>query len=1313
MGKKKFSKNKPLDTSTPYGKIISSLRLSQEVLGDIDEDELLLTKYAIAYVKSMGSGCTLKKSKKEQSLEKILQAVSRTSRHSCYHLFFRDVMESRKHIPDDDAAAIETISTELIGAIRRLARKQIAQLKAECPWGTQILHTFPCFSQKEICRYGLINVYRKHEGTIVGNMLINQKLSNPKLKDKSASKIYIHETQNMPNCEDVVELLKDCKSGVVISQTEFMAQMISHKLTEANLNCRYQNFYQTANKVENAHISLSLDCYNLLEAPSFEKFDTVIIRAGHLLNSVIKGGIVSKAILNCNSSRVHLFVTPELMSATLQLVGESDYEIISNSHSTSLAPFRKTALTIKEWVVGDIYIASSFEECLKISKVLSVNGANVSMFATIFDFETKKKVLNDWCSDKIDVLVATPDISECGIFGKRIIFADDLKERLKLSPVELRQICKMAGGRFTGCTIRSFSKAKMEEQDVAVGDNLFPIIPFEFSDQNLKTTEKDYLECWVKCSKSSPLENIDDMLMSWEIVHAKLGSDPRKTLAFFYQLSNVPDFSNWKFVEMCLDSQQSTPLQKIESIQNLCEYLEWEAVCQLMHTILASKTPYDFEAEKTTVVRRLAMLVSEELLSYKNSPDKAVDIKKKLSACEKERLRVPKVIKGGLILSTAINNRINNVPNDDVGTLMNICHEQFLSELNQTHGRHDAKDLQQCYRIVEDLESKNPTHKGKLWHCFRAFKSIAVLLSDFQNPPPNLISLYVEIMAASATNAITLYNRKKYPVAAADLFDYDIFPTQTYIMEGLASVYLIFNSDDENARQKREAIIRRTDIDTGIAQLSQRTPKEDYPIANAMTRKFVIHVGGTNTGKTYQSLQRLQEASSGFYLAPLRLLALEVHETLCQAGIDCGLTTGEEEDLDESNTHISSTVEKMSLSKTVEVAVIDECQMIDDCDRGYAWTRAILGCRAKEIHCCVAPEGLDILEELIFQCGCEFTVEHHDRLVPLTWSNDIVPIKRAEEGDAFICFSRRAVLELAAELDSYGIKASVIYGALPYLSRREQMERFLNGHTKVLVATDAIGMGLNLPIKRIIFTEDEKFDGVCVRDLLIPEIKQISGRAGRFGKYDVGIVCRSNPCLENYKKHLESTPTPIKQARLGYSDNLINIDHPLEDVLSAWRDTDTILPFCKTDVDRQLHILGLLKNRKLSKEHKLKLATIPFNEENYLLLELFMEYVGCFIRKDPIEFPSFLDGLDLSYLETYSKQLDLYYSFCTSFQLPYSKDEVNEMRGIVSTQINKHLSNMRKIALRTCRFCGDILPRRYPYGICEDCYHGNRYDELH
>lgn len=118
---------------------------------------------------------------------------------------------------------------------------------------------------------------------------------------------------------------------------------------------------------------------------------------------------------------------------------------------------------------------------------------------------------------------------------------------------------------------------------------------------------------------------------------------------------------------------------------------------------------------------------------------------------------------------------------------------------------------------------------------------------------------------------------------------------------------------------------------------------QSFSQARRMARQHHFYVGPTNSGKTYHALNALMQASSGIYLAPLRLLAMEIRDKLMAAGIPCNLITGEERHLVEGARHTASTIEMMNAKQAVEVAVIDEIQMLQDPDRGSAWTAALVG----------------------------------------------------------------------------------------------------------------------------------------------------------------------------------------------------------------------------------------------------------------------------------------------------------------------------------------------------------------------------------
>lgn len=152
-------------------------------------------------------------------------------------------------------------------------------------------------------------------------------------------------------------------------------------------------------------------------------------------------------------------------------------------------------------------------------------------------------------------------------------------------------------------------------------------------------------------------------------------------------------------------------------------------------------------------------------------------------------------------------------------------------------------------------------------------------------------------------------------------------------------------------------------IRSSLKLLVALNPKDEYPEARAMQRHFILHTGGTNTGKTHAGFERLRKAKTGVYLAPLRLLALEAQERLLDLGVACSLTTGEEEDRREGDTHVAATAEKLDLSARYDVAVIDECQMIADRERGFGLgqQRRSSACSRRRCTSAPRPEGSAML----------------------------------------------------------------------------------------------------------------------------------------------------------------------------------------------------------------------------------------------------------------------------------------------------------------------------------------------------------------
>ncbi|KAK1759410.1 mitochondrial ATP-dependent RNA helicase [Echria macrotheca] len=284
-----------------------------------------------------------------------------------------------------------------------------------------------------------------------------------------------------------------------------------------------------------------------------------------------------------------------------------------------------------------------------------------------------------------------------------------------------------------------------------------------------------------------------------------------------------------------------------------------------------------------------------------------------------------------------------------------------------------------------------------------------------------------------------------------------------------------------------------------------RFPYEWYPATRMMQRTIHLHVGPTNSGKTYNALKALEEAKTGIYAGPLRLLAHEIYSRIVAKGKPCALVTGEERRYPEdvSQYFQSCTVEMTPLNTRVDVAVIDEIQMIADPDRGWAWTKALLGVQAKEVHLCGEERTVPVIQELCARIGDKVVVHQYERLNPLKLMNKSLgsTFANLEKGDCVVSFSRVGLHKLKATIErETGRRCAIVYGSLPPETRVQQAALFNDPDNDYdfLVASDAIGMGLNLEIRRVVFEAAGKYDGIGHRLLKVPEVKQIGGRAGRY-----------------------------------------------------------------------------------------------------------------------------------------------------------------------------------------------------------------------
>ena len=306
-------------------------------------------------------------------------------------------------------------------------------------------------------------------------------------------------------------------------------------------------------------------------------------------------------------------------------------------------------------------------------------------------------------------------------------------------------------------------------------------------------------------------------------------------------------------------------------------------------------------------------------------------------------------------------------------------------------------------------------------------------------------------------------------------------------------------------------------------------PWSMYPKARALRRRIIFHAGPTNSGKTHASLECLVKARTGIYCAPLKALASQVWTRINQQ-VPCDLIIGDERVFPGFAEHVSCTMEMTPLNEMVDVAVIDEIQLIEDKDRGWAWTRALLGVPAREVHLCGEFRALRLVEHLLYATREWERLEiiEHKRMVPLRLESDaLTGLQGLSRGDCLVAFSRANVFKFKQQVEEAYPTATVnvVYGGLPFAVRQAECDAYNTGIERgdfhILVATDAIAYGLNMSIRRIIFTTLRKFNGKEMALLSSSQILQIAGRAGRYGLSfaDSGYVTSCHP---DYTAHIRN-----------------------------------------------------------------------------------------------------------------------------------------------------------------------------------------------
>jgi len=464
-----------------------------------------------------------------------------------------------------------------------------------------------------------------------------------------------------------------------------------------------------------------------------------------------------------------------------------------------------------------------------------------------------------------------------------------------------------------------------------------------------------------------------------------------------------------------------------------------------------------------------------------------------------------------------------------------------------------------------------------------------------------------------------------------------------------------------------------------------------YP-ARRLTRRWIALLGPTNSGKTHRSIEAMAAAEHAIYLSPLRLMALENQERIESMGVPCSLVTGEEEIIREGATHFCCTVEEFARFRHQhwDVVVVDEVQMMADPQRGWAWVDALVSAHTPKLMM-TGPALIEpSLRTLCELCEDQLQVQRTKRLSPVEVAKHATTLERLEPGSLLVAFSRKLVLELKGMLESAGKSVSVVYGALSPEVRREQARRFREGEADIMVATDAVGMGLNLPAHTLCFYTDEKFDGIQNRQLKVQEVKQIGGRAGRFGHHDSGEITALDPqTLKSIRRLFNSPDAPVDLSQFQVRPSIDHLSAISElmgepSLLRSWltfnRNINYGEAFVSVLPDELAEWIELIDDPKIPLWLRWTFACTPirggFDSPASQHAQRWIKRVA---EGHAIPMPRLLLGADLASLESTLHVVETYLHLARSLPEHFPEhDDGEEARKLLNDAITRELSRQRK-----------------------------------
>ncbi|MCC8342090.1 RNA helicase [Pseudomonas stutzeri] len=497
-------------------------------------------------------------------------------------------------------------------------------------------------------------------------------------------------------------------------------------------------------------------------------------------------------------------------------------------------------------------------------------------------------------------------------------------------------------------------------------------------------------------------------------------------------------------------------------------------------------------------------------------------------------------------------------------------------------------------------------------------------------------------------------------------------------------------------RKAIRAALREHEERMAFAVLLENNPRfvhyhKLYP-ARRLTRRWIALLGPTNSGKTHRSIEAMAAAEHAIYLSPLRLMALENQERIESMGVPCSLVTGEEEIIREGATHFCCTVEEFARFRHQhwDVVVVDEVQMMADPQRGWAWVDALVSAHTPKLMM-TGPALIEpSLRTLCELCEDQLQVQRTKRLSPVEVAKHATTLERLEPGSLLVAFSRKLVLELKGMLESAGKSVSVVYGALSPEVRREQARRFREGEADIMVATDAVGMGLNLPAHTLCFYTDEKFDGIQNRQLKVQEVKQIGGRAGRFGHHYSGEITALDPQTLKSIRRLFNSPdalVDLSQFQVRPSiDHLSAISELMGEpsLLRSWltfnRNINYGEAFVSVLPDELAEWIELIDDPKIPFWLRWTFACTPirggFDSPASQHAQRWIKRVA---EGHAIPMPRLLLGADLASLESTLHVVETYLHLARSLPEHFPEhDDGEEARKLLNDAITRELSRQRK-----------------------------------